>query len=113
MGENKGGDYDAYPNTSQTFLDGFKAAFNQPYFDAGARFSGDCRPLRPERVTRQNGKVSWKAVPNAASYEVWRGGTRIARTQNTSVTVGRTATRLRVRGLNLVGAGPFAVVRRR
>ncbi len=39
--QNKGNGtgYDAYPNTSQTFLDGFKRAFNQPYFDARAQFS--------------------------------------------------------------------------
>jgi glycosyl hydrolase family 26 len=111
--QNKGGEYDAYPNTSQTFLDGFKAAFNQPFFDAKAQFSGDCRPLRPASVRLKNGRLSWTAVPNAANYEVWRGATRVARTQNTSATVGRNALRLRVRGVNLVGAGPFAAVPRR
>lgn len=109
--QNKAGGtgYDGYPDTSQTFLEGFKAAFDQPFFDAKGQFSGDCRPLAPAKVRLKNGRLSWSGVPNAASYQIWRGTKLLRQTQSTSVKVGRTdGARYRVRGVNIVGFGPFA-----
>lgn len=112
LAQNKenGRGYDAYPNTSQTFLDGFEKAFDQPFFDAKSQFSGNCRPLAPTKVTLARGAVRWTPVPNAASYEVWRGSKRIATTTVASMSVRKTGP-YRVRGVNIVGFGPFATSR--
>ncbi|MFL5982070.1 MAG: hypothetical protein ACJ74D_00085 [Gaiellaceae bacterium] len=104
----QGTGYDAYPNTSLVFLNGFRAAFNQPFFDAQARFSGDCRPLKVARVSVRRGVLSWRAVPNASAYEVWRGSKRLARTSRTLWRVGHAPGRYRVRGVNIAGYGPFS-----
>jgi hypothetical protein len=104
--QNKGGDYDAYPRTS-TFVNGFKKAFDQPFFDARAKFSGNCSPLALARVTIKHHTLSWTAVPNAASYEVWRGSKRIAAVTATSLRISKPGT-YRIRGVNIVGFGPFA-----
>lgn len=112
--QNKAGGtgYDGYPDTSDVFLDGFKRAFDQPYFDAKALFSGDCRPLAPTRLRLRDGRLSWAGVPNAARYEVWRGSKRLARTFATSLRVGRRpGATYRVRGVNIVGFGPFVSIR--
>jgi hypothetical protein len=109
--QNKGGDYDGYPNTSQTFLDGFKQAFNQPFFDAKGQFSGDCRPLAPTQLTLARKRLTWKQIPNAAAYEVWRGTKRLKVTPATTLNVGANPGPYRVRGLNIVGFGPFARTR--
>jgi len=109
--QNKGGDYDGYPNTSQTFLDGFKHAFDQPFFDAKAQFSGDCRPLAPAHATLKRGRLSWTPAPNAVSYEVWRGRTKLKVTGGTGLTVGKKPGPYRVRGVNIVGFGPFTSAR--
>jgi hypothetical protein len=100
--------FDAYPNTSLTFRDGFKAAFDQPLFDVNAQFSGDCRPLRPSTPMLKRGVLSWRDVPNAAAYEVWRAGKRLVKTSRRSVHVGRKRGAYRVRGVNIAGFGPFA-----
>jgi hypothetical protein len=109
--QNKGGDYDGYPNTSQTFLDGFKQAFDQPFFDAKAQFSGDCRPLAPARVTLKQGRLTWAPVPNATSYEVWRGKTKLKVIGGSGLAVGRRKGPYRVRAVNIVGFGPFTSAR--
>ena len=108
--QDKGGDYDGYPNTSQTFLTAFKQAFDQPLFDAKAQFSGDCSPLPVRRVTLKKRTLSWTAVPNAASYEVWRGTKKLAVVMTTSVRAPKPGP-YRVRAVNLVGVGPFATSR--
>jgi len=105
--QNKGGDYDAYPSTSPTFLDGYKRAFDQPFYDARAQFTGNCAPLAPVRVTLKKRTLSWTAVPNAASYQVWRGQKKLASLTATSVRVQKPGP-FRVRGVNIVGFGPFS-----
>jgi hypothetical protein len=107
--QNKGGDYDAYPRSS-TFVNGFKQAFDQPFFDAKTQFSGDCSPLAPARVTVKKHTLSWTAVPNAASYEVWRRSKRVTAVTGTSVRISNRGT-YRVRGINIVGFGPFTSAR--
>ena len=87
--QNKGGDYDAYPDSSTTYLDGFKRAFDQPYFDAKVQLAGNCAPLAPTRVTLKNHTLSWTAVPNAAKYEVWRGAKRVGVVTFTSLRVAK------------------------
>lgn len=67
----KSGDYEGYPS-SPTFLAGYRQAFDQPFFDAKAQFSGDCRPLAPAGATLRKRTLTWSRVANAASYEVWR-----------------------------------------
>jgi hypothetical protein len=108
--QNKGGDYDAYPNTSPTFLDGYKRAFGQPFYDAKAQFGGNCAPLAPARVRLNKRTLSWTAVPNAAAYQVWRGQKKIASITSTSVRVAKPGP-YRVRGVNTVGLGPFRTAR--
>jgi len=104
--QNKGGDYDGYP-TSPAFLNGFKQAFDQPFFDAKAQFSGDCSPL-PVRTLRVKGQLlSWAPVPNAASYEVWRGSLRVATVARSSFRTSKAGS-YRIRAVNLVGFGPFS-----
>ena len=107
---NTGGDYDAYPDSSTTYLDGFKRAFDQPYFDAKVHFAGNCAALAPARVTLKNHTLSWTAVPNAAKYEIWRDAKRIGDVPFTSLRVTKPG-RYRVRGVNIVGFGPFVASR--
>jgi hypothetical protein len=113
LAQNKenGRGYDAYPNTSQAFLDGFKSAFDQPFFDAKAQFSGDCRPLAPTKVTFKGGTVRWAPVPNAASYEVWRGSQRIGTTTSGSLGAGLKRGSYRVRAVNIAGFSRFVAAR--
>ena len=106
-GDNQGADYDAWPGT---FSAGFKAAFELPFFDPKLQFSGNCLPAAPAKVTLRGRTLSWAAVPNATSYEVWRGGRRIARPQGQSIPVAPGV--YRVRGVNPLGVGPFAATRR-
>jgi hypothetical protein len=105
----KSGDYEGYPSSS-TFLAGFKQAFDQPFFDAKAQFSGDCRPLASARATLNSRTLRWTAIPNAAAYEVWQAGHKLTLTQITSLRVSRPGP-YRVRGVNLVGYGPFTTAR--
>ncbi len=105
-----GHNYDGWPFT-QTFADGLRQAFGQPFFDSKPQFSGDCSPLAPTRVTLKKGHLSWAAVPNAASYEVWRGKTKLKVISATGLTVGRRLGLYRVRGVNIAGFGPFTSAR--
>jgi hypothetical protein len=108
-----GGAYNADPLSSATFTAGYKAAFDQPYFNEAPAFGGDCRPLQPQHVGLTKGNLSWSEVPNAAIYEVFRGSTRIARTQLRTLRVGKAAghPQYRVRGVSIAGVGPFGVAR--
>jgi hypothetical protein len=70
------GDYQGYPS-SPAFLAGYRQAFDQPFFDANAQFSGDCRPLAPAQARLRKKTLTWSPVPNAASYQVWRAGRKM------------------------------------
>lgn len=111
-GDNQGADFDAWPASSPTFQAAFKAAFDQPFFDAKPQFSGNCLPGAPAKVTLRGRRLAWSLVPNATAYEIWLGRKRVARATGSQVTVGKAAGAYRVRGLNPVGAGPFATARR-
>ena len=52
-----------------------------------------------------HGRVMWRALPNASSYEVWRNGKRVAKTTRTSYRGARG--HYGIRGRNAAGAGPF------
>jgi hypothetical protein len=105
----KSGDYEGYPS-SPVFLAGFKQAFDQPFFDAKAQFSGDCHPLAPARARLRKRTLTWNPVANAASYEVWRASKKIKVTTATSLRVAKPGP-YRVRGVNIVGFGPFTSAR--
>ncbi len=108
-----GGDFDDQINASPEFRAAFRSAFDGPYFGALPQFTGDCRPLVPTKVRLKAGRLSWAAVPNAVTYEVWRGAKRIARpsVHFTSALVGKKPGPYRVRAVNLAGFGPFATAR--
>lgn len=105
---------DEAPDAAQAFREG--AA--DPVFDAKPHFTGNCLPVRPAAVryrrVGQAVRISWRQLPNATSYEVWRGSTRIAHTAGTRILDARTGRRAtyRVRALNPIGTGPFAVATR-
>lgn len=82
----------------------FRAGAADPIFGAQPLVSGNCAPAAP-RVRVVGSRITWSALPNATSYEVWRSGTRVAKTTATSYR--RTKGVYRVRGLNPLGAGPF------
>jgi hypothetical protein len=96
---------DATPAATQAFQAGSRDAL----FDAKPRFSGNCLPTAPARVTLKRGRLAWTVVPNAVSYDVFRGSKRILRTTGRSARV--KAGIYRVRGVNPLGIGPFAVSR--
>jgi hypothetical protein len=106
--QNKYGAYDGWPHT-QTLADGLRQAFAQPFFDAKEQFSGDCSPLTPT-VRVKKAILSWVAIPNAATYEVWRGAKKIATTSATTFRATKRGS-YRVRGVNLVGTGAFSAPR--
>lgn len=91
---------DLYPETKAAFRAGVAA----PLFDAKPQVSGTCTPAKP-KVQRTGKIVSWTALPNAASYEVWRNGRRVA-TPLLPRYKGPAGT-YKVRGVNMFGAGPF------
>ena len=96
--------------TGTTPAAAFRNGAASSLFDAKPTFSGNCLPAPPKM--RVKGKlISWTALPNATSYEVWRGAARVATTTRTNYR--GHAGRYRVRGLNPLGAGPFASVRPR
>jgi Glycosyl hydrolase family 26 len=104
-----GRNWDGWPFT-QTFADGLRQAFAGPFFEAKAQFSGDCSPLKPTlRVKKAT--LSWAAIPNAASYEVWRGPQKVATTSATTFRATKRGT-YRVRAVNIVGVGAFSDPRR-
>jgi hypothetical protein len=84
----------------------FQAGAADPLFGAKPQFSGNCMPLSPTSVKLVGKRLSWRAVPNAVSYEVWRKGRRVASTASTAYTGPRGA--YRVRAVNPLGFGPFA-----
>jgi hypothetical protein len=92
---------DLLPETQKAFAAGATSSL----FDAKPRFSGNCLPAAPTVKARSRTRISWTALSNATSYEVWRNGKRIATTTATSYH-GR-AGKYHVRGLNPLGAGPF------
>jgi len=100
--------YDGWPFT-QTFEDGLRQAFAQPFFDPRTQFSGDCSPLTPTLRVKK-AVLSWAAIPNAASYEVWRGAKKVTTTSATTFRATKRGS-YRVRGVNLVGAGRFSAPR--
>jgi hypothetical protein len=106
-GDNQGEDYDAWPGT---FSAGFKAAFNNPFFDAKLQFGGSCLPTPPVRVTYKRGRLAWSAVANATGYEVFKGRKLVTKTTALALKL-KTAT-YRVRGVNPLGVGPFTVAKR-
>ena len=94
---------DATPAATQAF----RAGAADQLFDAKPQLSGNCLPTKPKRVTLKGDSLGWTIVPNAASYEVFRGSKRIARTTRTSTRVKPGS--YRVRAVNPLGVGPFAV----
>lgn len=82
----------------------FHAGAQSSLFDAKPQVSGVCTPAAP-KVTVKGKTVRWTALPNAASYEVWRNGKLVAKPTGTSYT-GKPG-KFRVRGVNMFGAGPF------
>jgi hypothetical protein len=88
------------PAAQQAFHD----VAQSPLFNAKPQLSGNCLPARP-RVKVVRNRVTWRALPNATSYEVWRNGRRVATTTRTSYRGARG--HYRVRGVNPLGPGPF------
>jgi hypothetical protein len=88
----------------------FRTGAASSLFDAKPQFSGNCLPSAP-KVRAKGRVVTWTVIPNATSYEIWRGAKRVATTTRTSYR-GRPGL-YRIRALNLLGAGPFASARSR
>lgn len=105
----RGGEFDDRIDASPEFQAAFRASFGDPFFGALPHFSGNCLPRRPTNPKLRHGRFSWHGVPNAASYEVWRKRRRISTTTGTSVIVGRAIAGLHVRGVNMLGPGPFSL----
>lgn len=102
-------DVNTWIESSPAAQQAFHDVAQNPLFNVGAQFSGDCRPRAPARVIVRHGILSWAAVPNAASYQIWRGSKLLRSTPSTSATVGRArGASFKVRGVNLIGFGPFA-----
>jgi hypothetical protein len=91
---------DATPEAEESFQAGAKDSL----YDAKPHFGGNCVPAAP-RVKVVGHRVTWRALPNATSYEIWRNGKRVATTTHISYHGARG--RYRVRGVNPLGAGPF------
>jgi hypothetical protein len=83
------GEIDTRIDSSPESLEAFRAAVADPHFGAQPRFTGRCMPAAPRGVAASRGaytryvRVTWRAVPNAATYEIWRAGTRIGTTETT------------------------------
>jgi hypothetical protein len=92
---------DLWPQAQQAFAAGAASSL----FDAKPRFTGNCLPEKPTFVRTRGRRVTWTAVPNATSYEIWRNGRRVATTTATTY-VGRRGA-YRVRAVNPLGVGPF------
>lgn len=101
------GDFQSTPTSSPQFGASFARAFGNPAFDAKPQFSGNCLPPAPTGLSYRNGILRWHTVPDATSYEIWRGTKKIGSTTNTSIDV-RSRKGLRVRALNPLGVGPFS-----
>jgi hypothetical protein len=96
---------DSSPASAQAFRDAVKP----PAFDTKPQFSGNCLPAAPTSVKLAGRRLSWRPVPNAVSYEIWRNGRRVAAT--TSTTYAGPRGTYRVRAVNPLGLGPFAAAR--
>ena len=100
-------------DSSPGALAAFRQAVSDPVFAARPRFTGTCAPEAPTElsVRRESStgqaRVRWRAVTNAASYEVWRSGVRIATTQAAGFLDKQTLRgrryAYRVRAINLAG----------
>jgi hypothetical protein len=82
------GGIDTRIDSSPESLAAFREALADPFFGARPRFGGRCAPDVPGAVSATRSiagyvRVTWRAVPNAASYEIWRSGSRIATTRGT------------------------------
>jgi hypothetical protein len=97
-------------DSSPTAQQAFEEAVRDPAFGAQPRFSGNCLPAKPTGVrARRVGhrmRLTWQAVPNATSYEVWRAGRRVTTTTAARYVGARGL--YRVRGVNPLGAGPLS-----
>jgi hypothetical protein len=82
-------------------------AFGNAAFDAKPVSSGNCLPPAPRGLKFHNSTFRWRSVPDATRYEIWRGAKKIGSTNTTSIQV-RSSKGLRVRPLDLLGAGPFS-----
>jgi glycosyl hydrolase family 26 len=83
------GEVDTRIDSSPESLAAFREALADPFFGAQPQFSGRCTPAAPRDVAATKGasaravRVTWRAVPNAVSYEVWRSGRLLATTEST------------------------------
>ena len=101
------GGWESTPTSSPQFGAAYAKAFSNPVFDAKPVFSGNCLPPAPSALSYRHGVLRWQAVPDATSYEIWRGQKKIGSTNATSIHV-RSGRGLRVRALDPLGAGPFS-----
>jgi hypothetical protein len=91
---------DLHPETKAAF----RAGVAGPVFAAKPQVAGTCTPAKP-RVSRKGRLLTWTTLPNAAWYEVWRNGKRVA-TPLLPQYKGASG-KYKVRGVNVLGAGPF------
>jgi glycosyl hydrolase family 26 len=117
------GDIDTRADSSPAALEELRKALADPFFGARPRFTGNCGPRAPRKVTvtrRLAGKVrvAWTSVANAAHYEVWRtetgDGKRVLIGTTTRSTfddtrAGGRAHSYAVRALNPLGKSGFSV----
>jgi hypothetical protein len=72
-------------DSSPAALAAFRTGTAGRFFAALPRFTGNCLPAAPQEVSarREPGgvRVTWRTVPNAARYEIWRDGTLLATTE--------------------------------
>lgn len=71
------GDIDTRADSSPAALKALRKALADPFFGARPRFTGNCAPRAPRKVTVSRGlagkvRVAWTRVVNATRYEVWR-----------------------------------------
>jgi hypothetical protein len=117
------GDIDTRADSSPAALEALRRALADPFFGARPRFTGNCGPRTPTRVTASRGpagkvRVAWTPVVNATRYEVWRLGTSggdrvlIGTTLQSRFDVTRTGARrahsYTVRALNPLGKSGFS-----
>jgi hypothetical protein len=92
--------------TSPAAQQAFHDIAQSPNFHPKPQLSGNCLPAAPRVTVKNKTRVSWTALPNATSYQIWRNGKRVATTTRTTY-YGRRVGKYRVRALNPIGAGPF------
>jgi glycosyl hydrolase family 26 len=102
-------DFQSRLDSTPAAMEAFGAGAAAPLFAAKPQLSGNCLPGKPTVVRRRGRHLSWSPLPNATAYEVWRAGRRVATTAATNYVGG--SGKYRVRGLNPLGAGPFATTR--